>query len=150
MTRTEAGAGVRAMTPADYDGVAALLGGIAGVRLRGADSREGIAKYLERNPGHSFVAEAGGRVVGCLLAGHDGRRGYLYHLAVAPEARRRGTGRALVERALEALRTAGIEKVHADVLPENEDGLAFWLRRGWHRRDDILRISWVAPDNPNA
>jgi len=150
MAAAEAGARVRAMTLADYEGVAALLAGTAGVRLRGADSRAGIAKYLARNPGHSFVAEEGGRVVGCLLGGHDGRRGYLYHLAVAPEARRRGTGSALVARTLDALRAAGIEKVHADVLPENEAGLAFWLRRGWQRRDDILRMSWVSPDNPNA
>ncbi len=150
MAGAEPAALVRAMTLADYEGFAALLAGMGGVRLRGADSREGVAKYLARNPGHSFVAEAGGRVVGCLLAGHDGRRGYLHHLAVAPAHRNRGLGGALVERALEKLREAGIEKMHADVLPENADGLAFWLKRGWHRRDDILRISWVPSDNPNA
>jgi N-acetylglutamate synthase len=71
---------VRRMTLSDYAGVMDLLGRVEGICLRDADSREGIARYLERNPGLSFVAEAGGVVGACVFGGHDGRRGYLYHL----------------------------------------------------------------------
>jgi GNAT superfamily N-acetyltransferase len=90
----------RPMTIADYDAVAGLLDGIPGVRLRDADSIEGVARYLDRNPGMSFVAEADAGVAGCLFGGHDGRRGYLNHLAVAPTYRRRGIATRLVSHAL--------------------------------------------------
>ena len=89
---------IREMTMADYDGVMELLRASEGVVIRGADSREGVARYQARNPGFSFVAVDGGAVVGCVLGGHDGRRGYLNHLAVAAVCRGRGIGRALVER----------------------------------------------------
>ena len=92
---------IREMLPGDYDQVAALWKAVDGLGWdEVADSRAGVEKYLARNPGTCFVAEAGGRVVGTVLCGHDGRRGYIYHLAVSPSARRRGVGRALAEGAL--------------------------------------------------
>jgi N-acetylglutamate synthase len=91
----------------DYDEVMALWSCTDGLTLRDADSRDAIARYLAHNPGLSFVARDGGRLVGAVLAGTDGRRGYLQHLAVAPSHRGRGLGRGLAERAMLALRAAG-------------------------------------------
>jgi len=88
------------MTMADYDAVIELMKATPGVSFRDADSRDATARYLERNPGLSFVAEKGDRLVGCVMCGHDGRRGYLQHLAVLPEHRRQGIASALVERCL--------------------------------------------------
>jgi N-acetylglutamate synthase len=141
---------VRPMAMDDYAGVMELLGRVEGVCLRDADSYEGIAQYLERNPGMSFVAEAGGHIGACVFGGHDGRRGYLYHLAVGPELRRRGVGRVLVEHAMTAIRAEGIEKFHIDVLAGNDGGLCFWQAIGWHERSEIKRLSCVPGGRSNC
>ena len=129
---------IREMLPGDYDQVAALWKAVDGLGWdEVADSRAGVEKYLARNPGTCFVAEAGGRVVGTVLCGHDGRRGYIYHLAVSPSARRRGVGRALAEGALASLRAAGIRKCHLFVFNANRAALAFWTALGWQVRDFV-------------
>ena len=126
----------------DYASVHALWEACEGIGLHDdVDSRDGIARYLERNPGLSFVARDGDRIVGAVLAGHDGRRGYLHHLAVHPDARHRGLGRQLVAAALAALRAQGITKCHIFVFRDNPAGRAFWESCGWHRRDDIDLLS---------
>ena len=139
---------IRPMTMADYDDVMALMNGTPGVVVRAADSPAAISRYLARNPGLSLVAESAGRPVGCLLCGHDGRRGYLHH--VAPACRGRGVGRALVERALDGLAAAGIAKTHIDVFADNTTALAFWRHIGWQLRDDIRRLSFNRSADPNA
>jgi ribosomal protein S18 acetylase RimI-like enzyme len=146
---------IREMTIADYDAVRALLASVPGVTLRAADSRENTQRYLERNPGLSFVAVAHGRmgaesVVGCLMGGHDGRRGYLQHLAVDAALRRQGIGAALVERSLAALELLRIEKMHIDVLLDNTAAQQFWSRRGWNRRDDVVRYSFSRSSDSNV
>ncbi|MDA8095473.1 MAG: GNAT family N-acetyltransferase [Betaproteobacteria bacterium] len=141
---------LRPMRLSDYDRVMRLLRDTPGVCLREADSRAAIARYLDRNPGLSLVAEIAGEIVGCVLAGHDGRRGFLYHLAVAPAYRRRGLGRALVAACVSALRSQGIRKMHIDVLAGNADGMAFWERLGWQSRDDLCRFSFTATCEENA
>ena len=115
----------------DYDKVLELWRGAPGVWVSEADARKRIAFYLERNPGMSFVARDTGRIVGAILGGHDGRRGLLHHLAVAPNCRRRGIGRRLVERSLAALSAAGITRCFAFVLHDNPEGLRFWESIGW-------------------
>lgn len=113
-----------------------------GMGLSDSDSEDGIRTFLERNPGLSFVAEDGaGGIQGTVLAGHDGRRGFLYHLAVSPECRGRGTGGELVMAALDALRAQGIVKCHIMVLENNAIGQAFWSRQGWLKRDDLFIYS---------
>ncbi len=138
------------MTMADYEAVMQLLAATEGVRLREADSREATARYLERNPGLSFVAILDGKVAGCIMSGHDGRRGYLQHLAVWPQMRRRGAGAALAAACLAELEKLGIHKTHLDVLVENTAAQRFWQRRGWQKRDDILRYSFAKGSRPNA
>lgn len=141
---------IREMTLGDYEPVMDLLCGTSGVRLRDADSRDATARYLERNPGLSFVAEDGGKLIGCVMCGHDGRRGYLQHLAVAQAYRRRGVGTELVGRCLAALERLGILKTHIDVLVENELAICYWSRQGWKKREDIFRFSYVKSGSPNA
>ena len=120
----------REMTPDDYPAMIDLMRRTPGVSVRDADTPEGLARFLERNPGLSFVAEQGGRLVGCLMGGHDGRRGHLHHLAVNAGCRRRGVASALVERCLAALERQGIHKTHIDVYRDNAAGNGFWERAG--------------------
>lgn len=141
---------IRNLTIEHYDAVIGLLTATTGVRLRDADSREAIARYLERNPGLSFIALIDGTIVGCVMCGHDGRRGYLQHLAVSPDVRRRGIGAALVEACLSKLESIGILKTHIDVLVENEQAQGFWVRRGWQKRDDIFRYSFLRSNDMNS
>ncbi len=129
------------LTIAAYDDVLALWRQCDGIGLSKADSRENIQAYLQRNPGMSFLATADGAVVGAVLCGHDGRRGYLHHLAVHPRFRRRGIGRQLVDRCLRALQQSGIQKCHLFIFNRNRDGIAFWKDVGWAPRNDISVIS---------
>ena len=129
---------IRAMTPADYDRVWALWMSCRNMGFNDLDdSREGIARLLARNPDTSFVAEIDGELAGVILAGQDGRRGYIYHMAVAEAHRRRGVGAALVDRCLGALRAQGINKVALLVFRYNDAGNAFWERMGFSLREDV-------------
>lgn len=134
----------------DYDAVVELMQSTPGVTFKEADSREATARYLRRNPGLSFVALDGSTVVGCLMAGHDGRRGYLQHLAVLPSHRRQGVATALVSRCLAELEQLGILKSHIDVIRDNEAGRAYWERHGWTLWEDIFRLSYVAHGRQDA
>ncbi|KQU78579.1 GCN5 family acetyltransferase [Rhizobacter sp. Root16D2] len=138
------------MTMGDYDAVIDLMKATPGVSFRDADSRDATARYLERNPGLSFVAEKDGRLVGCLMSGHDGRRGYLQHLVVLAEHRRQGIANALVDRCLAALEQLGILKSHIDVYRTNDVGQAYWESQGWEQRTDIHRYSHIRGNHGNA
>lgn len=120
-----------------YEAVLDLWRRSDGIGLSDADSREEIAAYLARNPGMSFVAVADGIVLGAILSGHDGRRGYVHHAAVEEASRCAGIGSALVEHALQALRAVGIQKTHIFVYSDNEAAFRFWESSGWLRRSDI-------------
>ena len=141
---------IRTMLFADYDAVMALMRQTPGVSIRDADAPEATRRYLERNPGASFVAEAGGALVGCIMSGHDGRRGYLQHLLVLPPWRRQGIAAALVEHCLAALAEVGIVKSHVDVLKTNTLAQAYWREQGWTRRDDTERYSLIRAGGANA
>jgi len=130
---------LRPLVSGDYDAVRALWERSAGIGLNESDTREAIDLFLVRNPGLSLVVLApDGRLAGAVLCGHDGRRGYLHHLAVDDTHRRRGLGRALVGRCLEQLRTLGIPKCNIYLFADNAEGRAFWLREGWAVRDDLV------------
>ncbi len=124
-----------------FDSVLTLWQQSEGVGLSEDDSRERISIYVERNVGTSFVATSNGCVVGAVLAGHDGRRGYLHHLAVHPQWRRRAIGRKLVARCLAALHNLGIRKCHIFIFDRNQDGVAFWKSVGWTPRTDLGMMS---------
>jgi ribosomal protein S18 acetylase RimI-like enzyme len=129
---------IRGMTIEDYDRVYALWLTTKGMGLNTTDdSREGIARYLARNPSTCFVAEEGGEVVGVILSGHDGRRGFIHHTAVRESERNRGIGSTLVERAMAALEAEGIQKVALVVVGRNQTGNSFWERRGFTLRSDL-------------
>ena len=128
---------IRPMLIDDYAAVRALWDRTDGVGLDASDEREPIARYLQRNPGLSLVAEAEQAVIGAVLCGHDGRRGYLSHLAVDVAWRGRGVGRALVDGSLAALHELGLLRCNLRVFARNESGIAFWRHVGWWDRDDL-------------
>lgn len=134
----EAQAVIRTMTIEDYDGVRALWMTIKGFAIRSVDdSREGVELFIKRNPTTSVVAEVDGRIVGAILCGHDGRRGCLYHVCVAESYRMQGIGKAMVVRAMEALRAEKINKVSLIAFTSNDIGNAFWNQIGWTKREDL-------------
>lgn len=132
---------IRPMTIQDYDEVLDLWRSSDGVGLSGADMHDNIARYLKRNPGFSMVARHDSRLAGAVLAGHDGRRGFLHHLAVHAAYRRQGIGRRLVDRCLAALADAGIKKCHIYVFSRNDDAIEFWSRIGWTERIELTMMS---------
>ncbi len=129
---------IRSMTMEDYQAVCALWHSIRGFGIRSIDdSREGVERFLMRNPGFSVVAERDGEVVGAVLCGHDGRRGCLYHVCVREECRRRGIGKAMVVFCMEALKREQINKVSLIAFTKNDVGNAFWKEIGWTKREDL-------------
>jgi ribosomal protein S18 acetylase RimI-like enzyme len=126
------------MTIEDYEGVYALWKKIKGFGIRSIDdSKEGVARFLKRNPTTSVVAEKDGRIVGSILCGHDGRRGCLYHVCVDEDYRRHGIGKRMVVFAMKALKEEKINKVSLIAFTENDIGNAFWNTIGWTERLDL-------------
>jgi ribosomal protein S18 acetylase RimI-like enzyme len=129
---------IRTMRLSDYDAVYVLWKDTEGMGLRSLDdSKEGIERFLKRNPATSFVWVEEGKVTGVLLCGHDGRRGYIYHVAVAVEHRGRGIGKELLSSALDALKKEGINKTALVVFSANSQGNAFWEKAGFTERPDL-------------
>jgi ribosomal protein S18 acetylase RimI-like enzyme len=128
---------IRTMTIDDYDDAICLWKDTEGIGLSDSDSKRAIASYLERNAGLSFVASNKNKLVGAVLCGHDGRRGYLHHLAVDRPYRRKGVGRALVEACLSSLARLGIQKCNIFLYSNNLEASAFWTHSGWLSRNDL-------------
>lgn len=130
---------IRTMTLSDYDAVYALWLSCRGMGLNDLDdSREGIERFLKRNPETCFVAEENEMIVGVIITGNDGRRGYIYHTAVSPRFRRNGIAKALVNAALKALKDLGINKTALVVFEKNADGNLFWESMGFTSREDLV------------
>ena len=130
---------IRVMTIKDYDGIYDLWINTPGMGLNSTDdSREGIDKYLKRNPTSSFVAEDDGKIIGVIMSGHDGRRGYIHHTAVLPAYRNQGIAKKLVDSAMNALDIEGINKVALVAFERNEIGNGFWENIGFAIRDDLV------------
>ena len=131
---------VRKVTISDYDAIFALWN--ATEQSRRAlnpvdDSREGIERYLNRNPNTCFLAEQDGRVIGVILTGHDGRRAIIHHMCVHPDCRRQGIAGHLVSLAEEALQKEGSQKIFGLVFKDNEPANAFWESRGYSLRTNL-------------
>lgn len=129
---------IRIMTIEDYEGVHDLWMKIKGFGIRSIDdSKEGVERFLRRNPTTSVVAIEDGKIVGSILCGHDGRRGCLYHVCVDEAYRMRGIGKSMVVKCMEALREEQINKVSLIAFTKNDIGNAFWKEIGWTKREDL-------------
>lgn len=130
---------IRKITIADYDEIYSLWLSCAGMGLNSLDdTKDGIARFLERNPETCFVALVDGRIIGAIMVGTDGRRGYIYHTAVHPDYRKRGIAKTLVDTALSAVKNLGINKVALVVFGRNKVGNEFWETMGFTTREDII------------
>lgn len=129
---------IRPMTMDDFEQVHNLWMEISGFGIRSIDdSREGVERFIRRNPTTSMVAEMDGRIVGAILCGHDGRRAGLYHVCVKETYRKHGIGQKLVEQCLEALKEEKISKVNLIAFKKNEIGNRFWQKLGWKYCDNV-------------
>lgn len=129
---------IRPFTLEDYDQAYDLWKRTSGVGLRSMDdSREGIARLLKRNPGTNFIAIENGQVIGTVLSGHDGRRGYLYHTCVDERYRQKSIGRKLIEHVITAMKEEEITKLSLYCFKSNEVGNQFWEALGWTKRNDL-------------
>lgn len=129
---------IRIMRPADYSEAMELWNGAAGVGISPDDSEEYLKGYLLRNPLTSFVAVENGKIIGAIMAGHDGYRGSIHHTAVLEKYRNQGIGKKLVDSALNAIKSEGINKVNLVVFTDNDSGNAFWEKMGFTARPDLI------------
>ena len=132
----------REMKIDDYQNVIDLWQNTENLGLSTADKKNEIEIFLTRNPGTSFVAIEDEKIIGAVLAGHDGRRGAIYHLAVQKDKRNQGVGPQLVKQCLHELKIAGIERCHIHVYAKNQSGLAFWQKEGWYLRSELALLSF--------
>ena len=135
---------IRTMTIEDFEQVHALWMTIKGFGIRSIDdSKEGVERFLKRNPTTSVVAEIDNKIVGSILCGHDGRRGCLYHVCVDEKYRRHGIGKAMVVYAMQALKREKINKVSLIAFTVNDIGNAFWNTIEWTERKDLNYYEFV-------
>ncbi|MGR5175129.1 GNAT family N-acetyltransferase [Vibrio parahaemolyticus] len=135
------------MQVSDYDNVMALWQQTEHMLIREADSQENIMLYLDKNPNMSFVAQQHGKIIGAVLAGTDGRRGYLQHLAVDSEHRGQRIGKSLVEKVTQSFAQIGISKTHLFVNTDNEQAQQFYQSMGWEVRKEVKMYSFNASAN---
>lgn len=135
---------IREMKIEDYEQIHDLWRTIKGFGIRSVDdSKEGVERFLNRNPGLSVVAEEEGSIVGCILCGHDGRRGCLYHVCVEANHRMQGIGKSMVIHCMERLRAEQINKVSLIAFTKNDIGNTFWKEMGWTKREDLNYYDFV-------
>jgi len=132
---------LRPLEPDDFPAVLVLWQACEGIDLSSADTQEGFTKFLVRNPSLSWSAWDGEAMLGAVLCGHDGRRGYIHHLATHPDHRGKGIGASLIKKCTESLAQEGIKKAHITVLKDNEAGKAFWRNQGWYERPELDLMS---------
>lgn len=138
---------VRPMKEEDYSKVYSLWKTIKGFGIRSVDdSREGVLRFIRRNPSTSMVAEAEGEIVGAILCGHDGRRGCFYHVCVREDYRQQGIGKSMAVQAMKALQEEQINKVCLIAFKKNEVGNSFWKSVGWTFREDLNYYDFVLND----
>jgi len=129
---------IREMVIEDYPQIYELWMSIKGFGIRSIDdSKEGVERFIKRNPTTSIVAEMDGKIVGAILCGHDGRRGCFYHVCVHEVYRKHGIGKEMVVAAMKALQAEKINKVCLIAFRDNEVGNNFWKSVGWTFREDL-------------
>ncbi|EOS24341.1 hypothetical protein C806_02383 [Lachnospiraceae bacterium 3-1] len=138
---------IRPMVEEDYPKVYGLWKTIKGFGIRSVDdSKEGVVRFIRRNPSTSMVAEADGQMVGAILCGHDGRRGCFYHVCVREGYRKQGIGKNMAVQAMKALQEEQINKVCLIAFKKNEVGNSFWKSVGWTFREDLNYYDFVLND----
>ena len=141
---------IKIMTIDDYEKLFEMWQSTPNMGLRSLDdSKEGISFFLKRNPNTNFVAYDNNKLIGAILSGHDGRRGYIYHTVVLPEYHRQGIATNLVDMAVKALQEEGITRVCLNVMETNEQGKKFWIDRGWEKKDFLGFYSKAITDKEN-
>lgn len=133
---------IRPMSIEDYEQAYTLWEKTEGIGLSDADKKENIQMYLDRNPELSFVALSKDKIIGTVLSGHDGRRGFIHHLVVDMDRQRQGIGEKLVKKCLETLKQKNIQKCHIFVYRDNVSGKDFWKHIGWKLRKDLDILSF--------
>lgn len=133
---------IREMTIEDYEEVYSMWLTTSRRALSKADEKPQMDMYLKHNKGMSQVAVVDGKIVGTVLAGHDGRRGFIHHMAVLPEYRRKHIGHSLAQKAIEKISEQGIDKTHIFCYQNNETGQNFWRDFGFEKRDDVFVYSF--------
>ena len=132
---------IRTMRISDYEQAVQLWQSLPGIGLSNADEKDNICDFLKKNPSSCLVALNDGTLIGTILGGSDGRRGYIHHLAVQLSEQNKGIGKKLVDLCLNEFKKAGIQKCHIFVISDNAEGIAFWEKIGWQLRGDILVMS---------
>lgn len=141
---------IREMTITDYEKIIDLWKSTDGMGLRSLDdSQQGISAFLRRNPTTNFVAIDNGKIVGTILCGHDGRRGYIYHTVVKTDYRNQGIATKLIETVISALQKERITRVCLNVMETNEYGKSFWEKRGWEKKNFLGFYSKSITDEEN-
>ena len=141
---------LKRMTIDDYEKLIEMWKNTPNMGLRSLDdSKEGISVFLKRNPNTNYVAYDGERLIGAILSGHDGRRGYIYHTVVAPEYQKQGIASRLVDAAVAALQEEGITRVCLNIMETNEIGKQFWMHKGWEKKDFLGFYSKAITDREN-
>ena len=144
---SESNYSIRVMTMDDFEEVHKLWMGIHGFGIRSIDdSKEGVERFLKRNPSTSAVAVCDGKIVGAILCGHDGRRGCMYHVCVHEDYRKRGIGKAMAVFCMRALQAEQINKVSLVAFKSNELGNQFWQEEGWDCRRDLNYYDFTLND----
>lgn len=133
---------IKPMTINHYDEIFAMWQITSKRALSKADQRDEIERYLKRNKGLSQIAVVDGKIVGTVLAGHDGRRGFIHHMAVMPQYRRKGIAKSMATTAIEKLAEEGIVKTHIFTYCDNNAGQSFWSSLGFEKREDIFVYSY--------
>lgn len=133
---------IKPMTIDHYDEIFAMWQITSKRALSKADQRDEIERYLKRNKGLSQIAVVDGKIVGTVLAGHDGRRGFIHHMAVMPQYRRKGIAKSMATTAIEKLAEEGIVKTHIFTYCDNNAGQSFWSSLGFEKREDIFVYSY--------
>lgn len=130
---------IRIMTIDDYDEVYSLWLSCEGMGLNNIDdSREGIKRFLKRNPDTCFVSVIDNKIAGVIMAGNDGRRGYIYHTAVLSKFRKQGIATSLVNKVINAMDSLDINKIALVVFEHNKTDNEFWENNGFKQRKDLI------------
>ena len=129
------------MHTSDYEQALQLWQSLPGIGLSSADEKDNICGFLQKNPSTCFAALKNGNLIGTVLGGSDGRRGYIHHLAVQKSEQNKGIGKKLVDLCLNEFKKSGIQKCHIFVISDNAEGITFWKKIGWQLRNDILVMS---------